>query len=366
MKSILLLAANPKGTKSLRLQEEEREIKERLRISGYGTVPMNSAVAARPRDIHQSMLDFRPQIVHFSGHGSGKAGLCFEDETGREKLISTEALADLFKIFSSQVECVVLNACYSEIQAKAISHNINYVIGMSDSIGDCAAIEFSVGFYIAIGAGESVELAYKLGCNAIQLEGISEHLTPIIFRKGTRLFHEPTNSENSQLPENSKINALNKLDFQEESFVKLSRLLKSRQWKEADQETGRLLLQFTNAKERDRLNIETLETIPCSILQKIDQFWLKYSNHKFGFSIQSTIWQQEFGGKIDGEIERYLALANCFGWRKRNQWKDYNELTFDLERACRGHLPCLFLSPWCDRYDPFLLSLLDKFVNCTS
>lgn len=63
LKSILLLAANPKGTVSLRLQEEEREIKERLRLAGYGKVPVSSTGATRPRDIQQAMLDFKPQIV---------------------------------------------------------------------------------------------------------------------------------------------------------------------------------------------------------------------------------------------------------------------------------------------------------------
>jgi hypothetical protein len=42
LKSILLLAANPKSTVSLRLQEEEREIKERLRLAGYGKIPISS------------------------------------------------------------------------------------------------------------------------------------------------------------------------------------------------------------------------------------------------------------------------------------------------------------------------------------
>jgi GUN4-like/CHAT domain len=364
MKSILLLAANPKGTNSLRLQEEERAIKERLRLARYDVGTINSAVAARPRDIQQSMLDFRPQIVHFSGHGGGRVGLFFEDETGKEKLISTEALASLFKIFSSQVECVVLNACYSALQAKVISQYIKYVIGMSDSIGDRAAIEFSVGFYIAIGAGESVELAYKLGCNAIQLEGISGHLIPVLFQKGIKIFHESSKPVNSQLPDNSGINVLNRLDFQEESFFKLHQLLESRQWEAADQETARLLLQCTDAKDRDCLKVENLETIPCSVLQDIDQLWLDYSNRKFGFSVQSVIWQQKFRGELDGATERYLG--NHFGWREGNDWKDYNKLIFDLDEACRGHLPCFFLSSLCWRYDTFLLSLLNKFVNCTS
>ncbi|NES01160.1 MAG: TIR domain-containing protein, partial [Symploca sp. SIO1B1] len=50
-------------------------------------------------------------------------------------------------------------------------------------IGDSAAIEFAVGFYDALGAGESVEFAYKLGCNAIRMAGISEYLTPVLKKK---------------------------------------------------------------------------------------------------------------------------------------------------------------------------------------
>ena len=187
LKSILLLAANPKGTKSLRLQEEEREVKERLRLAGYGKVPISSVGATRPKDIQQALLDFKPQIVHFSGHGAGEDGLIFEDAIGQEQLISSEALADLFKLFSNCVECVILNACYSKVQAQSIAQHIDYVVGMSQSIGDRAAIEFTVGFYNALGAGESIDFAYELGCNAIHLEGISGKLIPVLIRKADLL-----------------------------------------------------------------------------------------------------------------------------------------------------------------------------------
>ncbi len=183
-RKILFLAANPKATSSLRLQEEEREIKEKLRIQGYGKVPISSSGATRPRDIQQAMLDSRPQIVHFSGHGMGKEGLIFEDIDGQTKLISSEALAELAKIFSERgLECAVLNACYSDFQANALAQYIPYVIGMSQSIGDRAAIEFLIGFYGAIGAGESVEFAYRLGCNAIALAGYSGDLVPKLLQK---------------------------------------------------------------------------------------------------------------------------------------------------------------------------------------
>lgn len=186
-KSILLLAANPKGTIGLRLQEEEREIRERLRLAGYGKTPINSTGATRPRDIQQAMLDFKPQIVHFSGHGAKQEGLVFEDVTGQEKLVNSTALANLFRLFSNRVECAVLNACYSKFQAEAIARHIEYVIGMSKGIGDKAAIEFSVGFYAALGSGESIEFAYELGCNAIELEGLPEELTPVLYKKGKLL-----------------------------------------------------------------------------------------------------------------------------------------------------------------------------------
>lgn len=110
-------------------------------------------------------------------------GLVFEDETGNAKFVDGAALAGLFELFAEQVECVVLNGCYSEVQATAIAQHIPYVIGMSQAIGDKAAIEFAVGFYDALGAGRPIEFAYKLGCNAIRLAGIAEHLTPVLIKQ---------------------------------------------------------------------------------------------------------------------------------------------------------------------------------------
>mgnify|MGYP001800895832 FL=1 len=139
--------------------------------------------AVRFGDVYQALLDFKPQIVHFSGHGSGNDGLALEDEDGNLKFVDTEALAKLFELFSTTIECVVLNACYSEVQASAIAKHIHYVIGMNQAIGDKAAIKFAAGFYNALGAGEPVEFAYKLGCNVIQLDGIPEHLTPVLKKR---------------------------------------------------------------------------------------------------------------------------------------------------------------------------------------
>ncbi len=184
VQTILILAANPKGTTPLRLDEEVREIDAGLqRAKHRDQFILQQKRAVRPRDIQQAMLDINPQIVHFSGHGAEDEGLVFEDETGQVKLVDGEALAGLFELFADQVECVVLNGCYSLVQAEAITQHVNYVIGMKKAIGDRAAIEFAVGFYGALGAGRPVEFAYKCGCAAIRLAGIPEQLTPTLKKK---------------------------------------------------------------------------------------------------------------------------------------------------------------------------------------
>ena len=210
VKKILILSANPKGTTPLLLGEEIREIKEGLRrAKRRDKFVIESAEAVRYRDIRRAILDYEPQIIHFSGHGMGSQGrvleldsarklspltedtaelegLVFEDEIGQTKLVDAESLADLFELFSDQLECVVLNACYSEVQARAIAKKIDSVVGINQAIGDKAAIEFTVGFYDALGAGKSYELAYKFGCNAIELANIPEKLTPQLLTKVTK------------------------------------------------------------------------------------------------------------------------------------------------------------------------------------
>ena len=186
-KRILILASNPRDTSRLRLDAEVREIKDGLQRSrNRDKFTLTQVWAVRANDLRRAMLSFDPQIVHFSGHGSADIGLVLENEFGDPQAIRAKALASLFKLFANRVECVVLNACYSEAQAEAIAQHIDYVIGISPEMGDGAAIEFTVSFYDALGAGQSIEFAYKLGCNAIQLAGVPEALIPVLKSKPER------------------------------------------------------------------------------------------------------------------------------------------------------------------------------------
>lgn len=181
MKKILLLSANPKNTDKLRLDEEVREIQTALRqAKNRAQFEIVTELALRVDDLHRVLLEQEPAIVHFSGHGAGNHGLALENNSGQMQLVSTESLARLFGLFQDKIECVLLNACYSEAQALAIHQHIDYVIGMNQTIGDKAAIKFAVGFYNALGAGRYYKDCFEFGCTSVDLQGIPESQTPIL------------------------------------------------------------------------------------------------------------------------------------------------------------------------------------------
>ncbi len=307
---VLFLAADPSDSARLRLGQELRDIRDSLqRSKERDSFLLESRESVRPRDITQAIFDVEPQIVHFSGHGMSTGELCFEDIQGKTQPVQPDALASLFELVSKQVNCVVLNACYSEIQVKAIAKHIPFVIGMNQAIGDKAAIAFAVGFYKALGSGRSFEDAYKFARLEIQLEGIPEHLTPILKLKQS--FVSECDVDYSDL----------------QSF------LENKEWKRANEETVRLLLQASGralfgSLDGGRESMGTLGDrdvldLPCKDLCTVDDLWLKYSGGRFGFSVQLKVFQEE------GDWERFTERV---GWYSRD------EIIFSLSSP-RGHLP---------------------------
>lgn len=176
---ILFLAANPKDTPQLRLDEEVRAIDHALLQAEFrDRFDIKQHWAVRVFDIQSYLLRHKPDIVHFSGHGSSSSEIILEDNTGNSRPVSTRALSQLFSVLKDNIRCVVLNACYSEQQAKAIAEHIDCVVGMSRSISDPAAIGFAASFYQAIGYGRSIRTAFDLGCAQIDLEDLGEQSTP--------------------------------------------------------------------------------------------------------------------------------------------------------------------------------------------
>jgi hypothetical protein len=179
MIKVLLLAANPLNTDRLRLDEEFRAIDQALQSANYrDKFDLNPHGAVRISDLAGLLLRYQPHIVHFSSHGSVMGEIMLEDDRGKAQPVPSESLSRLFSVLKDNIRCVVLNACYSEKQALAIAQYIDYVIGMSRSISDNAAIDFATAFYQAVGYGRDLKTAFELGCINIGLDDLNEETTP--------------------------------------------------------------------------------------------------------------------------------------------------------------------------------------------
>jgi hypothetical protein len=94
--------------------------------------------------------------------------------------LSGDALQMVFANFSQWLQVVVLNACYSKDQAAALLVNVDAVIGMTNSIADASAIEFSASFYRALGFGRSVDEAFRQATAALRLKSLSSAGQPTL------------------------------------------------------------------------------------------------------------------------------------------------------------------------------------------
>lgn len=75
---------------------------------------------------------------------------------------------------------------------------------------------------------------------------------------------------------------------------------------------------------------ELLKNFPCETLKEINQLWLKNSNHQFGISIQTKIYQS-LGGTSEYDRNICKKFFERLGWNK-----SYNAL---IENAGNGTVP---------------------------
>ncbi|MGC9525092.1 MAG: GUN4 domain-containing protein [Limnospira sp.] len=126
---------------------------------------------------------------------------------------------------------------------------------------------------------------------------------------------------------------------QGDPHARLKTLLNGRQWKDANDETIRIMLEAIGKKRSTSLDQQNLQNFPCDTLKIIDDLWTRYSNWRFGFSRQKQIYL-DVGGKLDGKYPGdriWDDFGRKVGWWD-GSWLSYNQLTFDLS-APAGHLP---------------------------
>jgi hypothetical protein len=122
-------------------------------------------------------------------------------------------------------------------------------------------------------------------------------------------------------------------------YQQLETYLKNGQWREADEETTRLMLLIAKREYRGWLDVESIEKFPCEELRTIDKLWVDYSGGKFGVSVQKKVWI-DCGG-VPGELDWDVCekFADQVGWRRSGKLLSYDELNFLLEGSKKAHLP---------------------------
>ena len=98
---ILLISANPVDTSRLRLNEEFKRIKQSLKHKKNFQVELS--LAATINDIRKDVIDHKPDILHFSGHGEGQPGLVVENKQGESQLLSSKAISNFLALLKSNV-----------------------------------------------------------------------------------------------------------------------------------------------------------------------------------------------------------------------------------------------------------------------
>lgn len=115
-------------------------------------------------------------------------------------------------------------------------------------------------------------------------------------------------------------------------YSKLRDFLKASYWKAADHETYLRMLEVVGRKEGDWIRDSELLNFPCADLLTMDRLWVKYSQGRFGFSVQKQIYV-ECGAKLDGNYSGkkiWRRFGDKVGWRVDGSWIDYHDVISNI------------------------------------
>nr|WP_268751078.1 GUN4 domain-containing protein [Cylindrospermopsis raciborskii] len=138
-------------------------------------------------------------------------------------------------------------------------------------------------------------------------------------------------------------------------YKRLESLLRTQNFREADEETNKVILKVARRERQGWLRKEDEENFPCKELRTIDQLWLKHSKGKFGISVQQEIYES-----LDKDPSLF---GDRVGWRRTGRWLSYKNINFS-QTAPSGHLP--FVLPFLFREGGGWLERFGRWVTFPS
>ncbi|NET02317.1 MAG: GUN4 domain-containing protein [Sphaerospermopsis sp. SIO1G1] len=108
----------------------------------------------------------------------------------------------------------------------------------------------------------------------------------------------------------------------------------------SNKETYEVMIKAIGKKYGDIFTSDELLHFPCQHLCTIDKLWVKYSDGRFGFSIQKEMYES-IAGKPNAKYDKEALnkLCKTVGWRKEEgDFINYSELYFNT-KITSGYLP---------------------------
>lgn len=179
---ILMLGASSEG--ELRVGREQKRIRAAVESALHrDLVELDVRPAATTEDLLDGIAQFRPHVVHFSGHSSADL-IVFEDELDEPHegvIVTASAFARAVRATDTPPLLVLLNSCRSAAQVDALVDSVApFAIGMADSIEDADAITYAARFYASIANGQSIASAHAAGQAALDLAGLDSAELPTL------------------------------------------------------------------------------------------------------------------------------------------------------------------------------------------
>ncbi len=144
------------------------------------------------------------------------------------------------------------------------------------------------------------------------------------------------------------------------NFNLLQTCIAEAKFKEADQETSKILLKLAKRESRGWLDKAQVENLACEELLTLDQLWFQGTNGRFGFSVQKNLYW-EIQGNFDHDNDNWRTFCTRIGWRKNNRMVNYKDLNFTIW-APEGHLPMMGFQFW--GFRPWFEVLCYRLDHC--
>jgi nucleoside phosphorylase len=193
---ILYLATNPLDTERLDLETEIARVEQRIRAGAYrDTIRLIPALAVTTDDLQRLILEHRPNLIHFSGHGKEDGQIVLRGPDGDARPIAPEAVVHLIRLyrtllrqrFDTELVGVILNACDSSPLAEMLGSEVSGAVGMNGEISDNSAIIFAATFYQGISFGCTLRQSFDQAVAQLLLEDTGEERIPAYFGEGAEV-----------------------------------------------------------------------------------------------------------------------------------------------------------------------------------